>query len=213
MLRSCNCPSCGAEVKFRNAASVFAVCAYCRSTLVRHDVDVEVLGRMAQLNDDWSPLQINTQGKYQNVNFSLIGRVRLRWERGTWDEWLCLYDDARTGWLSEAQGIYHLSFPAEQTALPQKESLLPGMEVVVQGIQYTVTDIKDATCAYSEGELPFTGVVGRRSTSVDLTSTGSHFACIDYSDDGVQAYCGHRLGFKDLGFSLLREIDGWGKPG
>ncbi len=212
-MRTFSCPSCGAEVNFVNAASVFAVCGYCHSTIVRHDVNVELLGQMAQLNDSWSPMQLTTQGTYDDAHFVLVGRVKLRWERGTWDEWYCAYDDGRTGWLSEAQGIYHLSFPAQSSLnLPAREEVQIGATVRIDHADYEITDIKKASVVYSEGELPFRAVPGRISLSVDLSSTNSGFASIDYSEDGVSAYCGEYLSFKDLRFNFLRELDGWGKP-
>jgi len=56
------CPSCGGPVPFQSAISVFAVCPYCTSMLVRHDLDVESLGKMAVLAEDSSPLQIGSAG-------------------------------------------------------------------------------------------------------------------------------------------------------
>src|SRR5256885_2095546 len=53
-----NCPSCGAQVDFQSNLSVYAVCKFCRSMIVRHDVNVESIGTMASLPDDMSPIQI-----------------------------------------------------------------------------------------------------------------------------------------------------------
>jgi uncharacterized protein (DUF983 family) len=53
-----SCPSCGAPVVFKSASSVFAVCEYCQSTLVRHDQNLEDIGKMAALVEDRSPLQL-----------------------------------------------------------------------------------------------------------------------------------------------------------
>src|SRR6266702_4317560 len=58
------CPSCGASVDFKSAASILAVCEYCRSTLVRQDINVENIGKMAELKLDGSPLQLGAQGTY-----------------------------------------------------------------------------------------------------------------------------------------------------
>lgn len=208
-----NCPSCGAEVKFVSGVSVFAVCAYCRSTIVRHDRDVESFGKMAILADEWSPLQLGTAGKYGGVNFTLLGRLRQTWERGHWNEWFCYFDDARHGWLSEAQGFYHISLALQELPqLPAADSIAVGARVELAGKTFEVKDIKKVECTFSEGELPFKALSGRKSLSVDLASTGSAFACIDYSDEGVNVYCGEYLKFDDFRFSYLRELDGWGKP-
>jgi hypothetical protein len=104
------CPSCGAPVVFQSAASVFAVCAYCQSTLVRHDENLEDIGKMAALVEDRSPLQLGAEGRYKGVHFALIGRLQIKYSQGIWNEWHLLFDDMRNGWLSEAGGEYVLTF-------------------------------------------------------------------------------------------------------
>jgi len=109
-MKKYSCPSCGAEMVFHSGLSVYAVCPYCRSTVVRHDVDLEAIGTMATLPDDMSPLQIGTDGFYQGTRFSLVGRMKIGWKDGSWNEWFMLADDGRKGWLAEAQGFYAVSF-------------------------------------------------------------------------------------------------------
>ncbi len=72
-----NCSSCGAEVSFRSKASVFAVCSFCQSTLVRQDMELEAIGKMSYLLDDLTPLQIGTTGTYNGERFELIGRMKV----------------------------------------------------------------------------------------------------------------------------------------
>jgi hypothetical protein len=95
--KSANCPSCGAAVVFRSAASIFAVCEYCNSTLVRHDQKLEDIGKMAALVEDRSPLQLGTEGRWQGLHFALIGRIQMRYSQGLWNEWHLMFDDMRTG--------------------------------------------------------------------------------------------------------------------
>ena len=109
MALAASCPSCGAPVVFKSAASIFAVCEYCQSTLVRHDQALEDIGKMAVLAEDRSPLQLGTEGRYKGVHFALIGRIQLKYSQGLWNEWHLLFDDMRTGWLSEASGEYVLT--------------------------------------------------------------------------------------------------------
>ncbi|MBL8507400.1 MAG: DUF4178 domain-containing protein, partial [Chitinimonas sp.] len=59
-----------------------AVCGFCRSTLVRHDADLENLGKMAELAEDRSPFKLRFRGKYRTVGFELIGRLQLKYEHG-----------------------------------------------------------------------------------------------------------------------------------
>lgn len=92
MAITASCPSCGAPVVFQSASSVFAVCAYCSSTLVRHDQNLEDIGKMAALVEDRSPLQLGTEGSYKGVHFALIGRIQIKYEQGIWNEWHLLFD-------------------------------------------------------------------------------------------------------------------------
>ena len=40
-----NCPNCGAKIIFRWSSSVQTVCEYCKSILVRTDVDLKKVGQ------------------------------------------------------------------------------------------------------------------------------------------------------------------------
>ena len=48
-MKNAFCPSCGAPVKFQWSSAVQTVCPYCRSILVRHDVNLEAVGKVADL--------------------------------------------------------------------------------------------------------------------------------------------------------------------
>jgi len=43
------CPNCGANIVFRWSSSVQTVCEYCKSILVRTDVDLKKVGQVADL--------------------------------------------------------------------------------------------------------------------------------------------------------------------
>jgi hypothetical protein len=206
-----SCPACAAEIQFKSNASIFGVCSYCSSTILRQDVNLETLGKMAELPADMSPLQIGTMGHYENTQFELVGRLKIGWVDGTWNEWYALFQNGKAGWLAEAQGLYMVSFQSEKSAnIPKSQDISVGQEfALIKNDIFHVDDIKQATCLGSEGELPMKGPKGRKNISVDLSGPGNQFACIDYSDDGVRLYLGKYVDFEMLRFSALREIDGW----
>lgn len=203
------CPSCGAPVQFISKATVFAVCEHCNSTLLRQDLKVEHVGQMAVLQDDNSPLQLHTVGYFQNKRFEIIGRVQKTWEAGFWNEWYLYFDGVKEGWLAEAQGFYMVSFASSATEVPARAEIITGAEIKIDSINFTVDDIKDVHCTYSQGELPLKAVHGSLSRSVDLSGPDNAFACIDYSDDGTRVYVGAYQEFSQFRFSNLRQIDGW----
>lgn len=203
------CPSCGADVAFQSSVSVFGVCSHCRSMLVRHDMDIESLGQMAQVPDDVSPLKIGSQGVYGGTRFSLIGRLKVAWDEGYWNEWHLLFEDGRQGWLGEALGFYMVSFEMKETGkVPDASKLKPGKKYqLLPGETYFVDDIKEAVCVASEGELPFRALQGRKTTSVDLSDSASRYGCIEYSKtDGVRLFLGRYVKFEDLQFANLRDL-------
>jgi hypothetical protein len=204
------CPSCGGELKFQSSISVFTVCPYCRSMIVRHDLDLENLGTMAQLQEDASPLQLGTQGNYKGDRFTLIGRIRQAWSDGFWDEWFAIFESGKHGWLAEAQGFYMVSFEVEDPGnLPELKSLRPDAEVRIKTMIYEVDDIKEVSCEASEGELPFQSPSGRKSTSVDLSGPKKAFLNLFYDADGTHLSMGEYIDFQNLEFSSLKVIDGW----
>ncbi|MBI2315869.1 MAG: DUF4178 domain-containing protein [Betaproteobacteria bacterium] len=206
MSKTATCPSCGAPVTFRASASVYAVCDFCHSTLVRQDEDVKNLGRMADLLEDGSLLQRGTEGAYRGVHFAVVGRIQLKYGAGIWNEWHLLFDDGRSGWLSEAGGEYAVSFLAPpKVPLPAFRSLRPGMSVPVAGRAYTVADLESATCVAGEGELPFKVDSGYEVNAADLRSEDGRFATIDYSEDPPLLFEGQPVAFAALNFANLRD--------
>ena len=85
-------------MEFHSAQSTHAVCGYCQSTVVRNGDVLARIGKMGELFDDHSPLQLFVSGKYQNRNFTLIGRLQYKTAEGTWAEWNAMFDDGTSGW-------------------------------------------------------------------------------------------------------------------
>lgn len=205
MAKSANCPSCGAAVVFRSAASIFAVCEYCNSTLVRSDQKVEDIGKMAALVEDRSPLQLGSEGRWQGLHFALIGRIQMRYSQGLWNEWHLMFDDMRTGWLSEAGGEYALTFlKFAREPIPAYTELQPESRVTLISRSWVVTDIEDAECIAGQGELPFKVGAGYKAPVVDLRD-GDNFATLDYSETPPLLFIGSPVKFQDLALTNLRE--------
>ena len=151
------CPGCGAPVEFASAASVSAVCGYCRSTLVRDGEALRRIGVAGELFDDHSPLQLGASGRHQGVAFSVVGRVQYGYPDGRWTEWHLLFDGeaGKSAWLSEDNGAYVLAFdqPSPQPP-PSPEGLRAGQRLQVAGEAWQVASCQPATLVAAEGELP-----------------------------------------------------------
>jgi hypothetical protein len=165
---------------------------------------------MAELKLDGSPLQIGAQGRYRGMNFGIIGRIQLRYDRGIWNEWHLMFDDGRNGWLGEAQGVYAVSFLSKVTGdVPAFDSLRAGRKLQLKGQWFEVQDLESARCVAGEGELPFKVGAGYDASVADLVADKNSFATIDYSETPPLVFIGEYMEFDDLHFSNLRQFDGW----
>ncbi len=211
MSRNYDCPSCGGTVAFQSSIAISAVCPYCQSLIVRRDVDVEAIGKVAQLPPDLSPLQIGTTGEFENQGFTLVGRLRLAYEEGSWNEWFALFSDGRYGWVAEAQGIFMVSFAVTPPAgFPRyRDGLKLGQFIHLENRPFKVTDQKEVNCVGTEGELPFIATEGRKAWSVDCTGVNQWFANVEYAEDGMRLFAGRYMQFKQLNFNNLRPVPGW----
>jgi Domain of unknown function (DUF4178) len=236
-MKNFNCPSCGAEVVFQSHVSVYAVCAFCSSMIVRHDIDVEAIGTMAALPDDMSPLMIGTEGVFQGQRFYIIGRLKIGWQDGTWNEWYMMAENGGRGWVAEAQGFYAVCFETDE-ALPSDTAktisrflkddnaqqgndrafdariaslrgALLGTYLFLNQLKYKVVDVKVATCIGCEGELPFMVSKGRKTLAIDLLGHHGEFGSIEIAQDKTRIYLGHYVDWNDLHCQNLRLLEDW----
>ncbi|TAL36140.1 MAG: DUF4178 domain-containing protein [Alphaproteobacteria bacterium] len=220
------CPSCGAEIVFRTSIASYAVCPYCRTMVVRTDDDIKEIGMMAALPDDMSPFQIGTEGYYKGVHFGIVGRMRIGWEDGNWNEWFMVSDDQRRGWLAEAQGFYAPCFDvtddldtreikavddlaAKVTEHKNNTAKVAGTSIALKKATYRIVDVKNAECIGSEGELPFQAPRGRKTVTIDLVQGDGLFASIEIGKDTNRVFEGSYTEWKDLRCSNYRYFEGW----
>jgi hypothetical protein len=204
-----NCPNCGAKIVFQWSSSVQTVCTYCKSILVRTDVDLKKVGQVADLPPDSSPIQLNTEGIYHNKAFVVAGRILYEYEQGGWNEWHIVMNDGTSAWLSDAQNEFAVSFAIPGQSLPTTSQVQVGQQYTWNNQTYTVTVITEAHYKGVEGELPFQYWDKTDVTFVDLRSQTGKFATLDYSDDEPALYLGEFVEFDDLKLKNLRQFEGW----
>ncbi len=212
MHSSLNCPSCGGLIKIASSATVFITCSYCKSTLV-HDRDWTLRGKVADLPEEMTHLQVGTKGTYAGEAFELIGRRRLRWDDGFWTEWCARFAGDKIGWLAEAQGLLTMAFEvSEDIGLPNGAGLRAGAEVRVgdRG-KFTVDDTKRAHVMGTEGEMPYIVDPGQKIETMDASGESGEFASFEW-DERVKkwsTFIGRYVDFEDFKFQNLRQLDDW----
>src|SRR5580693_4514318 len=148
-----NCPSCGAPVQFRWSSAVQTVCPFCHSILVRDDLNLKNVGKVADLPPDPSPISLLTEGAYRGKSFQVLGRIIYAWEDGGWNEWHIVFSDGSSGWLSDAQLQYAVSFLTNPgTPLPGEDQVARGKQLEFNQTVYEVATRTRASYKGVEGE-------------------------------------------------------------
>ena len=202
-----NCPNCGARIVFRWSGSVQTVCEYCKSILLRTDVDLKKVGQVADLPANSSPIQIGSEGEYGTRAFVAIGRIIYDYDQGNWNEWHLMLNNGVSAWLADAEDNYVVSFAAPGRRLP--DACQVGQRYTWDKETYTVTTITMARYRGVEGELPFQYWDKNEVLFIDLMSENGKFATLDYSDKEPQLYLGETVEFDDLKLKNLRSFEGW----
>ncbi len=204
------CPNCGAPLKFRWSSAVQTTCEFCRSILVRRDVNLHKVGVVADLPEDVSPVQIGVEGIWRNKPFTVIGRILYEYEQGGWNEWHIIFSDGVSGWLSDAQGEYAVSLLTQPPApLPPPPGINLGKQFAWNDTFFRITSITVAHYRGVEGELPFEYWDHKDVTFADLRTADSRFATIDYSETPPLLFIGEVVEFDELHMKGLREFEGW----
>ncbi|MEZ6105629.1 MAG: DUF4178 domain-containing protein [Pirellulaceae bacterium] len=215
MAFSGNCPNCGAPVEFTAARSIVLVCESCESVVGRSGDALENYGKVADLVQTSSPLQVGATGAWRGRPFEIVGRVQMKHSSGAvWDEWYAAFDGGeRWGWIAEAQNRVTLTFakrlPAN-AAIANQAQLDAGQSVTIPAVgQYTVAETGSATIGYAEGEIPFLVRPGSTYEYADLEGPHGRFATIDFRTSPPTAFVGQRVTYADVGLEKAedREIE------
>jgi len=205
-----NCPSCGAPVQFRWSSAVQTVCPFCRSILVRDDINLQNVGVVGDLPPDASPICLWTEGTYRGKSFQVLGRILYEWDDGGWNEWHIVFADGTSGWLSDAQLQYAVSFLADpHKEIPPAKEIFTGKRISFNKVEYQVTAVTTALYRGVEGELPFAYYDKATMTFADLRSSTRVFGTIDYSEQPPLLFLGESVSFEELQLKNLRQFEGW----
>jgi ribosomal protein S27E len=200
------CPGCGAPVEFRSAQSTHAVCPYCQSTVVRQGDTLARTGKMAELFDDFSPLQLFAAGRIDDKPFTLVGRLQYSYNGGRWTEWIAALDGGRTGILSEDNGAFVFTLPLDlQRPAPPAAELRVGATTAFNGQNYTVASNEQVSLTSAQGELPRLPELGRPFAVVELRNDKGQVLSLDYDTQPPGASLGRAVQLEDLQLTGLRD--------
>src|SRR6187401_2796240 len=210
--RTASCPGCGGTLTFRSAATVCVVCPFCGGASYRTDVDLEYLGKAAEVVPIASPLELGAAGRFDGKSWTAVGQLQLDHGAGPWNEWCLLFDDGSWGWYAEAQGdtLLTAALPtSELPAIPAWEALAPDLDLDLgKGGTFTVAEIGTGRVTAVQGELPTRVLPGAVVRYADLRGSNGAFATLDFGDsDAIEAvYVGRTVLPEELGLDALKAV-------
>ncbi len=205
-----NCPACGAPVEFKSGQSIVVICNYCRSAVARTDRELKDLGKVAELVETGSPLDVGLRGQWKDEPFELTGRAQLGHEMGgQWDEWYATFSNGWLGWLAEAQGRFYLTFQypiTEGAQLPSFDQLQLGQTVpnLPWPTPMMVAETGRATALGAKGEIPYLLTPGDTYFYADLSGADRTFGTLDYNESPPLVFLGHEVTLAELGITTTR---------
>ena len=202
-----NCPGCGASISFKSGSSIVVVCEYCHSVVARTDRAFEDLGKVAELMETNSPLDIGLYGIYRGEPFELTGRAQLGHEMGgVWDEWYATFRNGWLGWLAEAQGRFYFTFQQnlqDPTSIPPFGRLGLGQQVsgLPSQVPLVVAETGRARALGAKGEIPYKLTPGETNYYADLSGAGGVFGTLDYGEYPPLFFLGQEVTLAELGIT------------
>jgi len=209
---SASCPSCAAPLVFAHAASLTAVCGACDSTVVRDDVSLRDLGKLAPFVRELSPLQVGASGTFGGRAFRVAGGLRRVRPGVRWNEWYLVFDDGAVGWLGEGNGQLQIF---ATPPLPVPELTAPpavGDKRSLGGADWTVSEVSEAALAAGVGELPFAPTLGAPVPYADLRGADGAVGTLDWASGQAVLYVGVVVDIIALKLEGLRAFAGWSDP-
>jgi hypothetical protein len=197
-------------VEFRSAQSTHAICGYCQSMVVRNGETLSRIGKIAELFDDHSLLQLQTSGQWNGQAFTLVGRLQYKYGEGTWTEWHALLADGSSAFLSEDNGTYVFTTSAVvQREMPAADQFRVGATTAINGKSFAVASNQQVALIAAQGELQRLPPLGELHAMVELRSqgdtTGGEVLSVDYSTQPPTISMGRAVLLDALKLTGLRD--------
>jgi len=174
--------------------------------VVRQGEVLSRIGKMAELFDDHSPLQLQASGKWNGQSFTLLGRLQYKYPEGTWTEWHALLGDGSSATLAEDNGAYVFTTATPvQRELPAVERFRVGATTAINGKSFTVASNTTVALISAQGELPRLPALGTPFAMVELRNADGEVLSVDYSTQPPTVSMGKSVRLEDLQLSGLRD--------
>lgn len=194
------CPSCGAEVRLWNPASLSVTCAFCDTISLLVDANWTDSGRQSRLSQGFSKLYVGCAFRLKDRSFQVLGRVRYSFGRGFWDEWYVQEDTGECHWITEDDHEFALQQQIDTPSeLQHIEGLNIGQQLFILSIPCQILEVGQASCLGIEGELPRNILPNEHYAYADGSSLdGKYTVGFEFDDDAPTVFWGEWVSPTDI---------------
>jgi len=174
-----NCPSCGGSIEGVSALIRSIDCQYCGSWLrLNNQIWTANKGQEIALNAP-SFLRVGLLGYISNDEYyTVLGRLRLQYERDSWDEWWVEDHHGNGFWLEEDDGVYYKHINTQEIEFSSNSLKVNVAEnlTLSNGLSLFITEKFEATIVGREGFLPTEPETNNSVTYMDGVANGSEYS-------------------------------------
>ena len=177
--REFSCPSCGGPIPQKFPGTRTLLCPYCGQTSHLNADNLEMVGEKQMLIDYGSELEIGQQYRLvpmKDTPIIILGRLRIDYEDGFWDEWFAqTLDEGKPLWIQEDDGQFVVFQEREgiDDLLSYENARVGYKTRMGEGIpEVLITSKSRAKVNGGEGELPFRVIPGDPADFVEGMAKG-----------------------------------------
>jgi hypothetical protein len=217
------CDKCQKELEFKSENSNVCICS-CKNKVTKDKNFFEE--KTINLLSDYSKIKLGTKGRYNNCNFTVIGRLQIKYTNGFWNRWNILFENGKTAWLSEFFNQYIITFKYlndEYEYIKDKLKLNTSFKEInnfyyfnkievdnvylINNINYVATDVIESKIVGAEGELNFN--LNKNKIKIIKFKKENIVISADYSenDNNPVFYFGEHVREEDLCLSNYKSIE------
>ncbi len=202
--REFECPSCGGRIESSNPGSRSVSCGYCGQTSHINADNLQAVGSKNLLIDYGSILSLGRTIEIKERKFRVMGRIRIEYDDGFWDEWYLNYDGDKEAWLQEDDGSFVLfSEKKGAGALRLEQDRIQVGSTLTFAPEFQkvfVTSKSKAKVIGGEGELPFTITPGEPADFIEGIQ-GGRVISLEVLPTEVRLFMGSSLEIEQITFN------------
>lgn len=199
-MQEMSCQNCGAALEIENQFIRSITCEFCgTSYMISGGSQLNMQGQGVSLADYPSRLSVGMRGIIKGREFTVLGRIRYRYDAGFWEEWQINWQDGSPpDWIEEDEGLWTLYTGGRvRAALPPYDEVSVGSNVSINNQSVFITEKRRGSVLGSEGQFasvfPISGEFGY------ITGTdGERRVSVNYWQNEIELSLGTEIAHNDI---------------